>query len=643
MNFHLKTIFLSVLISTITLQVEGAHGTCAIKCGDKLVAKKYYAPAAEVYEKALIAKKTPADSLFSIRQKLAMVYMKTGNTLKAEMNFAQLVNAGKANNDVLFGYARALQANGKYADAITAFDKLSSTDPKASSSYQQFSSLSKDALVERPNNDKLQFLPFNTSESEYAPAFYNKGLAFTSSRYTNNQPSHRLQWNGVLFTDLYAAVEDLKGGLTQVNKLPEPLNSRLNDGAACFDKTGNEIFFTRNNRKQCKRNELQILHSSFDGTKWQTPKPLSFVMNGSNFSHPFLSSDGNTLYFSSDMAGGFGGMDLYSSQRNGSNWEAPVNLGSSVNTKGNELFPFVAENGTLYFTSDGQPGYGGLDIFSTKKEGKLYGTAINLGYEINSSKDDLSFITDTKNGTSYFSSNRKGDDDIYAIKVSTPASVSATIAYKNTETKVRSGVVKEATTNTGVENARIEFFNNASAITGRVFYTNDHGEFYFSDSIAATDIIRISKEGYAEKTITGVTKNWNDPSTLNISLDVQKKQEYIAPVVVYFAVNKSDLTLEEAKKIENLLAAVTSFPKSKIQLSGFADEQGKSAYNNTLSMKRAKGVEKYLVDKGIVPSQIQTTFYGAVKIDAACRKISNCVNATNKQNRRVEITVVEEK
>lgn len=643
MNFYLKNVFLSVLVSTIAIQVEGAHGTCVIKCGDKLAAKKYYAPAAEAYEKALVAKKISTDSLLPIRQKLAMVYMKMGNTLKAEMNFAPIVNAGKANSDLLFEYARALQSNGKYADAITVFDKLAATEKTSTNRYQQFSALSSDALVDRVSNDKIQFLPFNTQESEYAPAFYNKGLAFTSSRFTTNQPTHRLQWNGVLFTDLYTVEEDSKGGLTQVSKLPEPLNSKLNDGAACFDKTGNEIFFTRNNRKQCKRNELQILYSRFDGTKWQTPKPLSFEMNGSNFSHPFLSADGNTLYFSSDMTGGFGGMDLYSTQRNGSNWETPVNLGSSVNTKGNELFPFVAENGTLYFTSDGQAGYGGLDIFSAKKEGNLFVNATNLGYDINSSKDDLSFITDTKNGESYFSSNRKGDDDIYFTKVATPASVAATIASKKPALKVRSGMITETITKMGVENARVEIFNNASAITGSVFYTNDHGEFFYFDSIASTDIIRITKEGYAEKTITGVTKNWGDTSTLNLNLEVQKKPAPLAPVVVYFAVDKSNLTLVEIKKIDQLLDAMKALPKSKIQLSGYADEQGKSTYNNTLSMQRAKGVEKYLVEKGIVPSQIQTTFFGAVKIDEACRKITNCVTTTNKQNRRVEITVVEEK
>ena len=629
--YHIK---LFSYISLLLLVAGSGHASGwqkAVKCADQKAQKKYYAMAAEKYEHLLREKCLPADSAYIVKVKLANCYMKIGNTIKAESNYADAVKSGKADDATVFNYARSLQSNSKYADAKEWFDKLAK-DKRA----KGFSDKCEKALKATADNKySISRERFNTTASEYAPAYYKKGLAYTSNNAERFVPAHRIMWNKERFTDIYTVQEDNKGDLRVIDKLPAPLNSKLNDGAASFNAAYDEIFITRNNKHCKKHDQLQILTSKFNGSEWSRPRVLSFEMPGASYAHPSLSPDGNTLYFSSDLAGGQGGMDLYMVRRNGSAWETPVNMGALINTAGNETFPFVAADSSLYFTSDGLPGYGGMDLFHSKfKDGK-FSKPDNMGVEFNSAKDDLSLIVDSKNRTGYFASNRDGDDDIYSFRLPAKKEEKEKLALE----AVRTGKTVDKSTGTPLSGARIEITKPGSPQGGTFYYTNDSGLFHFTKKIEADDQLKVIKDKYKVNTINGA--NIADAKTFEISMDseVVLSGARIDFTTLYYDVNKSNLTASTIELLRPIVDLMKSSPNSLVYVSGYADEQGGDTYNFGLSLRRVREVVDYLSSQGVDMLRIRSAFFGAVKLSAQCRKNPKCVVDTDRENRRVEIYI----
>jgi hypothetical protein len=265
-------------------------------------------------------------------------------------------------------------------------------------------------------------MAFNTKAyDEYSPCVSNGKLIFTSnksSKYESIKDN-----NGQYFADLYQSLNlDYKGDKT-TSLFSKSLKTLYNESSATFSKDGNTIYFTGNNLQKSNVTSnytLCIYTSSYDGFKWSKPIKLEFVLPDNNYAFPSLSTDGNTLYFSSDMPNGAGGMDLYRSEFKNGKWGTPSNLGDHVNSPENEVYPFFLEdnsNQTLYFSSDGQPGYGGFDVFSTTLVGGMpQNTAMVLPSPINSSYDDFGYWSSTSQTFGYLSSNREGSDDIFYFK-----------------------------------------------------------------------------------------------------------------------------------------------------------------------------------------------------------------------------------
>jgi outer membrane protein OmpA-like peptidoglycan-associated protein len=564
--------------------------------------------------------------------------MKMENTIKAEANYADAVKSGKADAQTIFNYARSLQANSKYADAKEWFDKIANDVSVKDKMPKAFSEKCEKALKAGMDNKyAISRERFNTSGSEYAPAYYKKGLAFTSNSNERGVSAHRIMWNKERFTDVYTVQEDSKGDLMVTDKLPSPLNSKLNDGAVVFNAAYDEVFITRNNKHCKKHDQLQILRSTFDGTSWSRPELLTFEMTGFSYAHPALSPDGNTLYFSSDVAGsGYGGMDLYMSRRNGSVWETPINLGPTVNTSGNETFPFVAADSTLYFTSDGQPGYGGMDLFHSKLKDGKFAKPDNMGFDFNSAKDDLSLIVDTKNRVGYFASNRDGDDDIFSFKL--PAKKTDDKEKPALEAK-RSGKIVDKATSAPLTGARVEITQPGSSESGAFYYTNDSGLFHFAKKIETDDQIKVIKDKYKVNTVNGA--NVADARSFEISMDSEVVLSTVRLdfVTLYYDVNKSNLNTSSMELLRPVIDRMKASPNSLVYVSGYADEQGGDTYNYGLSLRRVKEVVDYLASQGVDMLKIRSAFYGAVKLSDKCRKNPKCVVDTDRENRRVEIYI----
>lgn len=267
----------------------------------------------------------------------------------------------------------------------------------------------------------IQTTPFNSRIYDaFSPVFYQDGIVFCSNQRDNSlvrYDNEEMQ----LFKIFYIPRKD-SVRFESPRLLASELKSGFNDGPVTFNAQGTKIFYSRNNsiEKSLRNisdtlNKLGIYSAELINGLWTNIQSFKFNNPAYNLTTPALTQDGKKLYFSSDMPGGFGGLDLYYSEMNDGEWTNPVNLGPVINTSGSESFPFASESGFLFFASDGHPGFGEMDIFYTSDSNHEWATPVNLGPEVNSKADDFGMATDSRFETGFFSSNRKGTDDIFSF------------------------------------------------------------------------------------------------------------------------------------------------------------------------------------------------------------------------------------
>ncbi len=389
----------------------------------QLKAEKYYKEYS--FDKA-ITKFTEEESLtLDGFRKLADSYRNVGDFATAEETYAIFINKAKATPEDYFNYALVLKTNGKYDEADKWMQKFASLRPNdlRSKNYVQTKS---DLSNLRKDSGKFSILnlPINTPDKDFAPCYYENSIVFTSSRTGIPSIVRKYNWDRLPFLNLFQ-FDVAKNEVSQPYYFNEKFNKKWHEGSASFSNEGTFMAFTSDNYKGKSSDgvvKLQIMFSSFDGRRWSKPEP--FKLNNAEYSvgHPSLSEDGNTMYFASDMRGGYGGVDIYriSRDKNG-NWGKQENLGPIVNTEGNELFPFYEEKSkTLFYASNGLQGLGGLDLFYSRNTNGAFSEPKNLGAPLNSPFDDFSLIINKELKKGYFTSNREGgegDDDIYSFVV----------------------------------------------------------------------------------------------------------------------------------------------------------------------------------------------------------------------------------
>jgi outer membrane protein OmpA-like peptidoglycan-associated protein/tetratricopeptide (TPR) repeat protein len=309
--------------------------------------------------------------------------------------------------------------------------------------------------------------------------------------------------------------------ITESERFDGTINSKYHEGPAAFFKDGQRVIFTRNNFLNGKArkssdgiNKLKLYIANAEKNGWGDLAELPFNSDEYSTGHPALSPDEKLLFFASDMPGGYGGTDIYVSRLDGENWSAPINLGNEVNTKGNEMFPFIDEKGNMYFSSDGQPGLGDLDIFFVQVDGVTpRGRVLNIGSPINSSKDDFGIVTDGLRQTGYFSSNRKrggDDDDIYKFErqCELKEGCDLILAIYDADTKMPLDNV-----NVLYEDSEGNLQEGISDAEGKVLISGltESEEFTF----------RATREGYTANTVSFSTEGCNnEPSRLEIPLSI---------------------------------------------------------------------------------------------------------------------------
>ena len=466
-----------------------------------------YSKAIPYYVKALKKDSTIQDAVF----KLADCYRKTNNHERAEYWYSVAVKMPKCDPMYKFYYGQALMNSGKYAQArkwMENFAIENKTDGRGQKFIRAIDMY--ESFFADSNNYALSKLNINSKNADFGAALYNEGIVFTSSRERTEMVRRTHTWTNEPFLALYYS-RGKENNFRDPEDFATTFQTKFNDGPVCFSKKGDEIFITRNNiengkvhKSSSKVVKLKIMSSKSTGRdEWSKLEPFPYNSDEYNCAHPALSPDGNKLYFSSDMPGTRGGMDLWLCTRQGNGWSKPLNLGDTINGKGNEVFPEVMDDGTLYFSSDGLPGIGGLDIFYTHEYNGKYLLPVNAGYPLNTSDDDFGMVYDVKNKVGYLSSNRanKGfDDDLYSFK-------KKTIRVK--------GIVVNRENGLPIKNAQVDFSGDGKSIH---FMTEENGRFDFAADFDKTYTVKASAEGLGDSTATVTTSSSPSDAFVRIEL-----------------------------------------------------------------------------------------------------------------------------
>lgn len=428
MYSNMKQVLTILLLFVAVLRVDAQTPTQ--RRADKAYDRLAYAKAIPMYEK--LRASNVADDRTLMR--LGDCYRNLGQWGKAEEMYGKVANGAAPTSESLYNYAQALRANGKYNESLSWMDKFHAMQM---ADIRGTEHVTRKDFVEKITQQKpyfdVQSLDVNTSEADFGTCFYKNSIVFASARRKRLGVTTIHAWNNRRFLDLFVAARDSSTGkLNNTALLSRKTNTRYHEGPACFTPNGQTMYFTRNNyfnkeyRKDSKGvNNLKIFRATWNGSGWAEE---NLPINSDEFSvgHPALSPDGRLLYFVSDMPGGIGGTDIYKVEiSEAGKLGVPQNLGNTINTEGQEMFPFIDGSGNLFFASNGHVGLGGLDINYAPAAAAGFGSVQNLGYPINSIGDDFALVLDNK-GKGYFSSNReggKGDDDIYATTLLRPLKV----------------------------------------------------------------------------------------------------------------------------------------------------------------------------------------------------------------------------
>jgi peptidoglycan-associated lipoprotein len=591
---------------------------------------------------------------------IAESYRLSNRPKEAEAYYAKAGGKGIDGDSVKFFYAQSLKANGKYVEARNQLQELikgsanTALKDRAQAEINGLAYIEK--LEEKQSYYRVKNLELiNTPSAEYNPVFLNNELYFTSSR--GNDKIYEA--TGTPFTDIYKVAS--RGAIVDVATvaaLPEGINtSSINDGCITFSPDGKTMVFAKGNSGKRKSTEdVDLYISRFRNGVWSEPIMININEPGAWDSSPAFSPDGRTLYFASNRKSrgrnqiSYGGTDIYSAQMDTRGRFSRVrNLGPEINTAGNELFPYVAEDAKLYFASDGHPGYGGLDLFVVKRaQGK---TAIeNLAQPVNSSGDDFGiFLFRPDRG--FFTSNReggKGDDDIYTF-VNEDPNLKVVNYYLQgiTYTQDKEGKLQI------LPNTKVNLMDAKGDIM-QDYVTGDDGKFLFRvyenedyTMVGETDGYLIKRQPYTTRG-RGV-----DPSTLkdlitNITLDttlVLDKIELNKIFVlenIYYNFNRADIREDAAKELDKLVQLLIDNPEIKIELGSHTDSVDTDAFNLDLSQRRAESAVRYIVQNGIAPDRLVAKGYGESKPIARNTNADGSDNPVGRQkNRRTEFKILE--
>lgn len=645
-------IFLFVFTLNILCSLHGYGQKLTTKLADKSFNEFAYIEAIRLYEYAY--SKDTTDNY--VVRRLADANRNIGNTEEVEHWLKKLIDRKEEEPDDIFNYSQALKSNGKYILAeiwLKAYSELRPEDGRVNIQVSLLEYIH--FLMSDSTNYKILNVSINTPGSEIGPAFYKDKLIFSSTSIGSKQGA-TYNWNELPYLDLYSAKINDNGDLSSPEPFAPKLKTPYHDGPVSFDEKKGLIYFTRNNivkGKTLKSKDgvvnLKIFEGKLISNEWELTGSFKYNSGEYSVGHPAIDKDGTVIYFASDMPGGYGKSDLYFCKLSNGVWSKPLNLGPKINTEGNEFFPFVSNDGVIYFASDGHGGLGGLDVYFSVPERGIFNSIENMGYPVNSSHDDFGLALDSTGMKGYFVSNRdkgKGNDDLYFLKI-----VRVPVIIR--------GVVKDRDTKDILSDAAVSVIDeNGKTILSTI--TRTDGQFEFEVNKGQQYILNVTKEFYFDnqKPIGTATLRPNDEVYSEIFLEqkVEASDNSPAPIsmeeengdalqvieieYINYNLDKTDIEPLAAASLDKLIGMMKEFPDLEMRIESHTDSRGSDQYNMLLSKKRAKAAFDYLVSKGIDPNRILYQGYGETRLLNKCGNGVQCTEEQHEVNRRSIVKLV---
>ena len=674
------------------------------------------------------------------KRELADSYMRAANFTKAELLYSAIYNTADEQPEDLLHYAQCLKSRGKYNNAISVLERYIQKNPQDRRAQLHLKNNRYfEDLVKDMGQFKLKTLKINSTHQDSGPAFCNDQLIFTSSAHDINFAYRTWNGNNLPFLDLYRAGVD---SVLEINNAKPfgKINKKYHEGPASFNSDGNCMILTRVNYKKPDTNgirNLELVEVYKRQLRWDSIVPFHINSSAYSVGHGVLSADSKTLVFTSDMPGGFGQTDLYMCVRKADKtWGEAINLGPEINTEGREMFPYINSQGIFFFSSDGHAGLGGLDIFAVPFEKRKQSKIKNLGTPVNSRGDDHGIILNASNTKGFISSNREGgsgDDDIYGLTVLKPLrfekrltvivkdSKGMPLSHTIVQLKNNAGalttyttdatgqivyiadeippliisasktdyldlekpytfnseddeaqlhitlennpgysllaVIKNVKDQTALENVKIKIQLQKPIMTDSALTAND-GKYQKAlpimkpgDSLVL--LIKLEKNGYLTKE-TALRIKLKNPGVINLNeylntdlgkievgLDIAKMID-IKPI--YFDLGKFNIRKDAQIELDKIVKIMNDYPKMYIELGSHTDCRSSAASNLSLSDKRANASANYIKSNIQNPERITGKGYGEsrLKNSCACEGAikSKCSEAEHQENRRTEFIIL---
>jgi peptidoglycan-associated lipoprotein len=547
---------------------------------------------------------------------MANAYWHIDDYRRAGMRIRNLLRSEYPDSSLTLKMAHALRYEEKYEDAIEYYEMFLDSFPNNVAAMNGLESCKlTPAWQEIPSRYEInreQML--NSRQADFSPWFVgglDNSVIFTSSRDAA-QGRKKSAITGEKKTDLFRSNFDVQKQRWERPKLIEEdmiINTGDEEGAASFSSDGTTMYFTRCEFDKESTSGAAIYTATRSKDTWSESEKMGLMPDSLIAAHPSISNNGITIYFVSDMDGGYGGKDIWKVEKMSSTWSEPENMGPQINTPGDEMFPFIRDNGELYFSSDYHIGMGGLDIYKAVLNDETKEWEIeNMKTPINSTGDDFSITFIPGRYQGMFASNRKGSigDDLYSFIL--PPKIFRT-----------EGEIVNSETDTRVEDAYMRIIGTDGTM---LKVQSQQGEFQYRMNPETEYIFAAFKKGYLNAKQIISTQNLPDSKTFDIRLNLTPTDVPIKVENINYEFGKAELLPQAEKALDSLINLLNINPTTVIEIMSHTDHIGSVMYNSELSQRRAQGVVNYLIQRGINPKRLVAKGYGETWPKTVTRKIA---------------------
>lgn len=607
-----KLIIWAAVIAVAGSAITGCGGA-KLSVADEQMARGEYYDASKTYRKIYnkLTKREQRPQRGEVAYKMGKCYQKLNMAARASASFQNAIRYGVTDSMARLYLAQSLHAEGKYVPAIKAYEEfleLSPSNPIALSGLEgakASAALKKNKTRWVVRQDKL----LNSRRADFSPMFNGDILYFTT---TNEKVTgdKRSEITGMKKSDIWMSKKDEQGNRLRPEPVEGELNSELDEGIMSFSPDGSTMYLTKARREPNANTGVEIYTSQRSDAKWSAPVKFEITADTvSSYAHPAVSPDGNYLYFASDMPG-TGGKDIWRinlKERSGS----LENLGTDINTPGDEMFPYMLTDSIMYFSSDGHPGLGGLDIFCATLQPSGRWTVTNMGSPINSEADDfgMTFLPGADHPQGYMSSNRgdgRGYDHIYTFELpDLKINISGWVVDRDDEP---------------VPNSVIRIVGNDGSIQKAV--ARDDGSFSFPLQRGVSYVMMAGGRGYLNAKQEFTADNAEEDAEYEIDFVLASINKPNIIENIFYDFDKATLRPESEEALDELVKLLADNPNITIEMASHTDRVGTEEYNLDLSERRAKAVIDYLISKGIAPERLQHQGYGKSRPKVVTKRVN---------------------